>query len=158
MSTARRIAELERERSEQWIVLEHASARLRGSDAELQRLRAGTAGAGDLTGQMLTEAVLMVLRSSVSTMTPTEVIARLDAGGRNESATKVNATLAYPEQSNRACNESRAAWRRVCPRHIHTIAGIDDTTADHDFKRREITVIAAHHHQTVEVLPDPTEH
>ena len=51
-------------------MLEHASARLPGIDAELERLKAGTAVAGDLTGQMLTEAVVMVLRSSVLTMTP----------------------------------------------------------------------------------------
>lgn len=118
MNTAQRIAELERERSEQWSTLELTTARIHGIDAELARLRAGTAIAGDLTDAKLTDAKLTdaictVLQASVSAMSPTAIMARLKDGGRVETPTKVNATLAYLKQRNRVRNEGRAAWRAM---------------------------------------------
>ena len=113
MNTAQRIAELERERSEQWSALELTTARIHGIDAELARLRAGTAIAGDLTDAKLTDAICTVLQASVSAMSPTAITARLKDGGRVETPTKVNATLAYLKQRNRVRNEGRAAWRAM---------------------------------------------
>ncbi|WP_373071169.1 hypothetical protein [Gemmatimonas sp.] len=113
MSTVRRIAELERERSEQWTVLELASARIRGIDAELGHLKAGADVVGKLSDEMLTEAILTVLRSSASAMSPSAIIDRLKVGGREESATKVNATLSYLKQCSRVRHEGRAAWRAI---------------------------------------------
>lgn len=113
MSTARRIAELERERSEQWSALNLATARIRGIDAELSRLKAGTTAEGDLSDGELTEAVMAVLASSASVMTPTMIIAHLKERGREEPANKVNATLSYLKKHNRVRNEGRAAWRAM---------------------------------------------
>ncbi len=48
MSITQRVAELERERVEQWTALEKATAGIAGIDAELQRLKAGTASSGSL--------------------------------------------------------------------------------------------------------------
>lgn len=113
MSTARRIAELERERSEQWNALNLATARIHGIDAELSRLKAGAVAEGDLTDAELTEAVMAVLTTSVSVMTPTQIIARLKERGREEPPNKVNATLSYLKNHNRVRNEGRAAWRAM---------------------------------------------
>lgn len=66
VSTARRIAELERERSEQWSALNLATARIHGIDAELSRLKAGSAAEGDLSDWSLTNAVMAVLSASAS--------------------------------------------------------------------------------------------
>ena len=111
MSTGRRIAELERERSEQWNALTLATARIHGIDAELSRLKAGSAAEGDLSDGELTEAVMAVLSASASVMTPTMIIARLGERGRDEPANKVNATLSYLKNQDRARKEGRAAWR-----------------------------------------------
>ena len=98
MSTARRIAELERERSEQWSALNLATARIRGIDAELSRLKAGTTAEGDLSDGELTEAVMAVLASSASVMTPTMIIAHLKERGRKNP----------PTRSTRPCRTSRS--------------------------------------------------
>ncbi len=113
MSTARRIAELERERSGQWSALNLATARIHGIDAELSRLKAGSAAEGDLSDGALTEAVMAVLSASASVMTPTLIIARLRERGREEPPNKVNATLSYLKKLNRIRNEGRAAWRAM---------------------------------------------
>ena len=113
MSTARRIAELERERSDQWSALNLATARIHGIDAELSRLKAGSAAEGDLSDGSLTEAVMAVLSASASVMTPTLIIARLRERGREEPPNKVNATLSYLKKLNRIRNEGRAAWRAM---------------------------------------------
>ena len=113
MSTARRIAELERERSDQWSALNLATARIHGIDAELSRLKAGSAAEGDLSDGALTEAVMAVLSASASVMTPTLIIARLRERGREEPPNKVNATLSYLKKLNRIRNEGRAAWRAM---------------------------------------------
>lgn len=113
MSTARRIAELERERSDQWSALNLATARIHGIDAELSRLKAGSAAEGDLSDGALTEAVMAVLSASASVMTPALIIARLQERGREEPPNKVNATLSYLKKLNRIRNEGRAAWRAM---------------------------------------------
>ena len=113
MSTARRIAELERERSDQWSALNLATARIHGIDAELSRLKAGSAAEGDLSDGALTEAVMAVLSASASVMTPTLIIARLRERGREEPPNKVNATLSYLKKLNRIRNEGRAAWQAM---------------------------------------------
>jgi hypothetical protein len=113
VSTARRIAELERERAEQWSALNLATARIHGIDAELRRLKASSAADGDLADGKLTDAVMAVLSASASTMTPALIIARLKERGREESPNKVNATLSYLKQRNRVRNEGRASWQAM---------------------------------------------
>lgn len=113
MSTAQRITQLERERSDQWSALNLAAARIHGIDAELRRLKAGSAAEGDLSDGELTEAVMTVLTASASVMTPTLIIAELKERGREEPANKVNATLSYLKKHNRIRNEGRAAWRAM---------------------------------------------
>jgi hypothetical protein len=73
MSITQRVAELERERVEQWTALEKATARIAGIDAELQRLRAGTAEAGSLASARLTDGILVLLRTAGTTLSPTEI-------------------------------------------------------------------------------------
>jgi hypothetical protein len=111
VAATQRIIELERERSEQWDVLELASARIRGIDAELERLKAGAKHTKDYSDTPLTEAILAVLRSSPSAMSPSQVIAGLAVGGRVEPANKVNATLSHLKQRGHVRCEGRASWR-----------------------------------------------
>jgi hypothetical protein len=111
VGTTQRIAELERERTEQWNVLELASARIRGIDAELERLKAGVKHSEDLSESPLTEAILGVLRASASAMSPSQVIAGLADRGRDEPLRNVTATLSHLKQRGQVRNEGRAAWR-----------------------------------------------
>jgi len=115
VSTVRRIAELERERSQQSSALELASARIHGIDAEFEHLKAGTAVVGDLSDEVLTEAVLTVLRSSASTMSPSAIIARLEVAGRDESSTKVTATLSSLKSATESVTRAGPAGERCEP-------------------------------------------
>lgn len=88
-----RIAELERALADQRVKVTTAAAKLRGLEAELDALRSGMADRRELAAMPRTEAILVVLRAAEGTLSPTEILAQLQAGGASTSVKVVTATL-----------------------------------------------------------------
>ena len=113
MSRTDLIAELERERAAQELTAVEAVARLRGIDAQLKALRAGVALAGELGPLARTDAILAVLRSAGEVLSPTEVLLRLNAAGRDDDRQVVTATLKYLLSRNLVRRSSRGHYFAV---------------------------------------------
>jgi hypothetical protein len=113
MSITQRVAELERERDEQWTALEKATARIAGIDAELQRLKAGTASSGSLASARLTDGILVVLRTAGTTLSPTEIQHGLARAGRTEPLNKVTSTLTHLKNRGQVILEGRGKYRSM---------------------------------------------
>jgi hypothetical protein len=107
------IGELERERAAQELTAVEAVARLRGIDAQLKALRAGVALAGELGPLARTDAILAVLRSAGEVLSPTEVLLRLNAAGRDDDRQVVTATLKYLLSRNLVRRPSRGHYFAV---------------------------------------------
>ncbi len=103
MSVTRRLAELEVRHSELDLVVRTALAEKLGIEVEMKVLRAGVADIGDLANYpKRTDAILAVLRSSPMNLTPSEVTARLNSGGRTHDDLKVvSTTMSYLYQQRR---------------------------------------------------------
>ena len=110
METAQRIAQLEALRSRQRAEVALAAAALRGTEAELESLRAGLSKVSDLNELPRTDAILAVLRTTPGTLTPSEITTRLSAEGRNDSREAVTATLDYLLKQGLVLRPSRGRY------------------------------------------------
>ena len=113
MSITRRITELEARLSEQEEVVAREVATFRGIEAELTSLRAGVPSQHALTEIPRTEAILSVLRAAVSSLTPTEIVAALEAAGRSETRQLVTATLDHLLKKRLVMRPSRGRYLAV---------------------------------------------
>ncbi|NNN08218.1 MAG: hypothetical protein HKL85_03370 [Acidimicrobiaceae bacterium] len=104
------IAELERERVAQELTAVKALSRIDGIDAQLKSLKAGVGLAGELGPLARTDAILTVLRSSGEILSPTEVLLRLNAAGRDDDRQVVTATLKYLLSRNLVRRPSRGHY------------------------------------------------
>ncbi len=95
MNLSATISHLESLRTRKELEVAKAVAELRGIDAQLASLKSGAARRGDLATLPRTEAIVQVLHSSGTMLTPTEIVLRLNAGGRQEDRRSVTATLDY---------------------------------------------------------------
>ena len=93
MPLADRIAQLETDLVTQRAKVSEELARLRGIEAELGALRAGMTRGGDLSEMRRTDAILTVLRQASGTMSPSDLVSALHAGGRTDQMRSVTATL-----------------------------------------------------------------
>jgi hypothetical protein len=95
MTIAKRIAELESVQATREVAIARAVAEFRGGEAELASLKAGVALRGELTSLARTEAILSILRTKGSPLSPTEIVSSLTAAGRTDDRRSVTATLDY---------------------------------------------------------------
>ncbi len=110
MSRTDLITELETERIAQELIAVEVVARLRGIDAQLKALRAGVALEGELAPLARTAAILCILRSAGEILSPTEVLLRLNAAGRDDDRQVVTATLKYLLSQNLVRRPSRGHY------------------------------------------------
>ena len=99
MSITQRVAELVRERVEQWTALEKATA--------------GTASSGSLASARLTDGILVVLRTAGTTLSPTEIQHGLARAGRTEPLNKVTSTLTHLKNRCQVILEGRGKYRSM---------------------------------------------
>ena len=85
MTIAKRIAELESVQATREVAIARAVAEFRGGEAELASLKAGVALRGELTSLARTEAILSILRTKGSPLSPTEIVSSLTAAGRTDA-------------------------------------------------------------------------
>ena len=111
MSVSERIAQLEREYAEQSDLRELVVARLRGIEAELNRLRSGSSLPNGLAEGRLTDAIETVLRSATGPLSPTDLKTKLAAGGRSEQLNKITSTLSYLRSTGRVSQEGRGMYQ-----------------------------------------------
>jgi len=93
MSITRRIAEVEAELTSKRNLITEMLASCRGLEAELAALQAGLAQGDDLVGAARTEAIVTVLHKADGSLSPTELVERLHAAGRDDIFRSVTATL-----------------------------------------------------------------
>ena len=110
MSRTQRIAEVEAELAAQRAEVTEALARLRGLDAELEALRAGVVVADEPEAMPRTEAILAVLRQADGSLSPTGIVERLHAAGRDDSARAVTATLDHLRKQGRVEKVGRGRY------------------------------------------------
>lgn len=90
--------------------VERAIARLAGLAVQPNSLRRAAHSGEALVKMQLTEAVLVVLRTAGSFMTPTEIESRLSEGDREESTKNNRGTLAYPLKKDRVSRSDRGNY------------------------------------------------
>jgi hypothetical protein len=113
MTIAKRIGELESLQATRELAIAHAVAEFRGGEAELASLRAGVALRGELAPLARTEAILSVLRAKGSPLSPTEIVASLNAAGRSDDRRSVTATLDYLLKQRQVLRPSKGNYLAV---------------------------------------------
>ena len=113
MTIAKRIAELEAEQSKRRVTLARLMAEYHGAEAELDSLRVGVALTDELAALPRTEAIVNVLRSAKSPLTPTEITSRLVHAGRNDDRRSVTATLDYLMKQEQVLRPAKGRYLAV---------------------------------------------
>ena len=95
MSTSQLIATIEAKLAESRQKVAQYIAETRGYETQLASLRGSIATTGEIAAIPRTEAILATLRTTEGTLSPTQILTRLLAAGRNDDLHKVTATLDY---------------------------------------------------------------
>jgi len=113
LSITARIAQLETKLAEQEQLIAQEVATFRGIEAELASLRAGLPSKRALGDVPRTQAILSVLRTSGTSLTPTEILEALEGAGRTETRQLVTATLDHLLKKRLVRRPSRGRYLAV---------------------------------------------
>ena len=110
MGIAQHLADLETELAEWRDELTKLATRIRGREAKVAAGRGGVAKSIQLADLPRTAAIVAVLHEADTTLTPSQILARLVAAERDDDLRKVTATLDYLVKSGLVIRPSRGCY------------------------------------------------
>ena len=110
MGLAQHLAELESELAEWRVEFTKFATRIRGREAEVAALRAAVEHRSELSDLPRTAAIVTVLRNADSALTPSQILACLEAAKRDDDLRKVTATLDYLVKSGLVVRPGRGHY------------------------------------------------
>ena len=110
MGMAQHLADLESELAEWREEFTKLATKIRGREAEVAAVRGAVANRSQLADLPRTAAIVAVLQEADTTLTPSQILARLVAAGRDDDLRKVTATLDYLVKSGLVVRPSRGHY------------------------------------------------
>ena len=110
MSLERQIEARRAQREMDYEHIQTLLAELNGLDATIASLEARLQRAGHLAEMNRTDAIVHVLRTEARGLGPSEILAELIAGGRDDKLRDVTATLGYLSDKKRVERISRGSY------------------------------------------------